>query len=63
MIMLDYPGPNEESICGQWQAFEEMASKDNTVDDLAVSNFSPAQVDVILFSRVTSLSRQHLGQE
>ena len=48
MIMLDYPGPNEESIRGQWQAFEEMASKDKTVDDLAVSNFSPAQLDVIL---------------
>jgi diketogulonate reductase-like aldo/keto reductase len=47
MIMLDYPGLNEKSICGQWQAFEEMASKDKTVDDLAVSSFSPAQLDVI----------------
>mmetsp|Transcript_27866 Transcript_27866/g.50404 ORF Transcript_27866/g.50404 Transcript_27866/m.50404 type:complete len:344 (+) Transcript_27866:87-1118(+) len=48
MIMLDYPGPNDESIRGQWQAFEEMHSKDKTVDDLAVSNFSPNQLDAIL---------------
>ena len=48
MIMLDYPGPNDESIRGQWQAFEDMAAKDKTVDDLAVSNFSPNQLDVIL---------------
>jgi diketogulonate reductase-like aldo/keto reductase len=48
MIMLDYPGPNDESIRGQWKAFEEMASKDKTVDDLAVSNFSPSQLDAIL---------------
>eukprot|EP00569_Conticribra_weissflogii_P002189 CAMPEP_0171328378 /NCGR_PEP_ID=MMETSP0878-20121228/618_1 /TAXON_ID=67004 /ORGANISM="Thalassiosira weissflogii, Strain CCMP1336" /LENGTH=343 /DNA_ID=CAMNT_0011828227 /DNA_START=41 /DNA_END=1072 /DNA_ORIENTATION=+ len=48
MIMLDYPGPNEESIRGQWRAFEEMLSKDKTVDDLAVSNFSPSQLDAIL---------------
>ena len=48
MIMLDYPGPNDESIRGQWRAFEEMVSNDKTVDDLAVSNFSPAQLDAIL---------------
>lgn len=46
--MLDYPGPNKESINGQWQAFEEMKSKDKTVDDLAVSNFSESQLDAIL---------------
>lgn len=40
MIMLDYPGPNDESIRGQWKAFEEMKSQ-KLVDDLAVSNFSP----------------------
>ena len=45
--MLDYPGPNGESIRGQWQAFEEM-NKDKTVDDLAVSNFSESQLDAIL---------------
>jgi diketogulonate reductase-like aldo/keto reductase len=48
MIMLDYPGPNDESIRGQWRAFEEMTSKEKTVDDLAVSNFSPTQLDAIL---------------
>ena len=47
MIMLDYPGPNDESIQGQWRAFEEMKS-DLTVSDLAVSNFSPTQLDAIL---------------
>lgn len=47
MIMLDYPGPNEESIRGQWRAFEEMKAN-KLVDDLAVSNFSPAQLDAIL---------------
>lgn len=51
MIMLDYPGPNDESIRGQWQAFEEMHSIDKTVDDLAVSNFSPNQLDAILVNR------------
>lgn len=48
MIMLDYPGPNNESIRGQWQAFEEMKARDKTVSDLSVSNFSPSQLDVIL---------------
>mmetsp|Transcript_12726 Transcript_12726/g.19206 ORF Transcript_12726/g.19206 Transcript_12726/m.19206 type:complete len:335 (-) Transcript_12726:42-1046(-) len=47
MIMLDYPGPNDESVRGQWKAFEEMKTN-NLVDDLAVSNFSPAQLDAIL---------------
>ncbi|KAL7483478.1 hypothetical protein ACHAW6_009120 [Cyclotella cf. meneghiniana] len=48
MIMLDYPGPNDESIRGQWRAFEEMKSTDGIVSDLAVSNFSPSQLDAIL---------------
>lgn len=47
MIMLDYPGPNDESVRGQWKAFEEMKTNE-LVDDLAVSNFSPAQLDAIL---------------
>lgn len=51
MIMLDYPGPSDESIRGQWQAFEEMHSQDKTVDDLAVSNFSPNQLDAILANK------------
>jgi len=47
MIMLDYPGPNDESVRGQWKAFEEMKAN-KLVDDLAVSNFSPVQLDAIL---------------
>jgi len=46
MIMLDYPGPNEESIRGQWNAFEQF-QQDGFVTDLAVSNFSPIQLDYI----------------
>jgi len=48
MIMLDYPGPNDDSVRGQWRAFEEMKLMDKTVDDLAVSNFSAEQLDAIL---------------
>lgn len=47
MIMLDYPGPDAASIRGQWAALEQMKSQ-GLVDDLAVSNFTPAQLDVIL---------------
>ena len=53
MIMLDYPGPNDESCRGQWRAFEEMAATDKTVDDLAVSNFSPSQLDAIMVPGAT----------
>ncbi|KAL7534057.1 hypothetical protein ACHAXR_005614 [Thalassiosira sp. AJA248-18] len=48
MIMLDYPGPNDDSIRGQWRAFEEMKSKEGTVDDLAVSNFDGSQLDALM---------------
>jgi len=51
MIMLDYPGPNDESVQGQWRAFEDMKSTDHTVDDLAVSNFNPSQLDAILVNK------------
>lgn len=47
MIMLDYPGPDAASIRGQWAALEQMKNQ-GLVDDLAVSNFTPAQLDVIL---------------
>ena len=49
MIMLDYPGPDAESIQGQWRGLENMR-KDGGVTSLAVSNFSPAQLDVVLKS-------------
>jgi diketogulonate reductase-like aldo/keto reductase len=45
--MLDYPGPDLESVRGQWKAFEEMKSE-GLVDSLAVSNFSARQLDAIL---------------
>lgn len=46
-IMLDYPAPSQESIRGQWRAFEEMKTQGFT-KTLGVSNFSPAQLDVVL---------------
>ena len=47
MIMLDYPGPDSDSIVGQWRAFEDF-KKEGFVDDLAVSNFNANQLDVVL---------------
>lgn len=50
MIMLDYPGPDIACIRGQWRAFEEMREA-GLVRSLAVSNFSPAQLDAICLDR------------
>ena len=50
MIMLDYPGPTDECIRAQWQAFEEM-QESGLVRSLAVSNFSPQQLDVVCGGR------------
>lgn len=47
MMMLDYPGPDCDSIKGQWEAFEEMLAAGQT-KSLAVSNFSPEQLDCLL---------------
>lgn len=49
MLMLDYPGPDAESIRGQWRALEDFRSS-GQVRDLAVSNFDAAQLDAILLS-------------
>ena len=46
-IMLDYPGPDCSSIQGQWASFEEM-HRQGLTKTLAVSNFSPAQLDCLL---------------
>ncbi|CAE7672412.1 unnamed protein product [Symbiodinium sp. KB8] len=46
MIMLDYPAKDCETIRGQWKAFEEMLAAGQT-KSLAVSNFSPEQLDCI----------------
>jgi 2,5-diketo-D-gluconate reductase A len=43
-IMLDYPGPDADSIAGQWKALEDMAAQGLT-RTLAVSNFLPTQLD------------------
>lgn len=46
-IMLDYPGPDCDSVLGQWAAFEEM-HKQGLTKTLAVSNFSTKQLDCVL---------------
>jgi 2,5-diketo-D-gluconate reductase A len=46
MIMLDYPGADDEIIRGQWRAFEEFQAEGLT-KSLAVSNFSPKQLDIV----------------
>ena len=52
MIMLDYPGPDEASIQGQWEALEEMQAAKLT-RSLAVSNYSPRQLDATLANKGT----------
>jgi len=47
MIMLDYPGPDDASIRGQWKALEEMKAAKLT-RSLAVSNYNPQQLDALL---------------
>lgn len=47
MIMLDYPTTTCEGIRGQWAAFEDMLKSGKT-KSLAVSNFSPDQLDCII---------------
>ena len=44
--MLDYPGPTDDCIRGQWRAFTEMQAQ-GQVKSLAVSNFTPKQLDLI----------------
>mmetsp|Transcript_90511 Transcript_90511/g.255505 ORF Transcript_90511/g.255505 Transcript_90511/m.255505 type:complete len:364 (+) Transcript_90511:85-1176(+) len=54
MIMLDYPGPDCDSIMGQWKAFEEMLAA-GTTKSLAVSNFSPDQLDCLLVDKAATV--------
>ena len=51
MIMLDYPASDCPSIRGQWAAFEDMLAKNGTLS-IAVSNFSPDQLDCIVSNKV-----------
>ena len=46
-IMLDYPGPDADSIAGQWRALEAFR-EDKGATSISLSNFSPAQLDVVL---------------
>jgi len=46
MLMLDYPTSGCDGIKGQWRAFEELL-KMGRVDTIAVSNFSPDQLQCI----------------
>jgi diketogulonate reductase-like aldo/keto reductase len=55
-ILLDFPGPDEESILGQWAAFTDMMDQGYT-KTLAVSNFSPAQLRVICSPADSTKSR------
>lgn len=52
MIMLDYPSRANgcEGIVAQWMAFEDML-KSKKAKSLAVSNFSPAQLDCIVSNK------------
>ena len=52
MIMLDYPGPDDDSLRGQWEALEEMQATKLT-RSLAVSNYSPRQLDTVLAMKGT----------
>jgi diketogulonate reductase-like aldo/keto reductase len=53
-ILLDYPGPDCPSIRGQWKALGDMYHQ-NLTRSLAVSNFSPAQLDCILNDATTTV--------
>ena len=61
MIMLDYPGPDDACIRGQWRAFEEMKAA-GLVKSLAVSNFTPRQLDVVLAAAASDQSRPTVNQ-
>lgn len=50
MIMLDYPAGDCASIQGQWAAFEDMLAANKT-RAIAVSNFSPQQLDCIVSNK------------
>ena len=57
MIMLDYPSGDCDSIRGQWTAFEEML-QNRTTKSIAVSNFSPQQLDCIPANATTPAVNQ-----
>mmetsp|Transcript_21648 Transcript_21648/g.69912 ORF Transcript_21648/g.69912 Transcript_21648/m.69912 type:complete len:165 (-) Transcript_21648:489-983(-) len=46
-MQLDYPGPDDASIQGQWAALEEMQAAKLT-RSIAVSNYNARQLDAVL---------------
>lgn len=50
MIMLDYPGPDDDALRGQWEALEEMKAAKLT-RCLAVSNYNTRQLDVVIATK------------
>lgn len=54
MIMLDYPANDCPSILGQWAAFEDFLKAGKT-KSIAVSNFSPDQLDCIVSNKTLTL--------
>jgi diketogulonate reductase-like aldo/keto reductase len=54
MIMLDYPSSGCDNIVGQWRAFEEMLASKKTLS-IAVSNFSPDQLDCIVSNKTATV--------
>ena len=56
-IMLDYPSGDCQSIQGQWKAFEDMLREKKT-RSIAVSNFSPKQLDCIPSNATTPAVNQ-----
>mmetsp|Transcript_16015 Transcript_16015/g.24042 ORF Transcript_16015/g.24042 Transcript_16015/m.24042 type:complete len:446 (+) Transcript_16015:127-1464(+) len=61
MIMLDYPALDEESIRGQWDAFQDF-QRMNNVNDLALSNFNAKQLDCILVNNDSLCSKPTVNQ-
>merc|ERR1712151_1207564 len=62
MLMLDYPAYSGcDAIAGQWKAFEELYSQQR-VRTIAVSNFSPDQIECItsnVSATVPSVNQLH----
>jgi|EP00908_Phaeocystis_cordata_P009089 diketogulonate reductase-like aldo/keto reductase len=50
MIMLDYPGQDDDCIRAQWRAFEDFKAEGGA-KSLALSNFNPKQLDAVLLER------------
>ncbi len=61
MIMLDYPAGDDESIKGQWDAFQDF-QRQNLVNDLAISNFNARQLDSILVNNSNLCSKPVVNQ-